>query len=87
MIKGKPITQNPERYNIKSDSWVVSASPNIKPLEFNFGKPLDNLKPVLQADGLIINTGGAYLLCSQNTIDIIKAVSYTHLTLPTICSV
>jgi hypothetical protein len=77
MLNDKPINQNSDRYTIAKPQWVVSASKDIKPLEFQFGKPLQDLKPVLKADGIIISTG-EYLLCSKGTIDIIEGMKNPH---------
>lgn len=76
-MNDKPINQNPDRYTIGEDQWVVSASTSIKPLTFPFGEPLTDLKPVLEADGIIIDTD-EFLLCSQKTLDTIGEMKNPH---------
>ncbi len=76
-MNDKPINQNPDRYTIGKDQWVVSASKDIRPLAFPFGEPLTDLKPVLEADGIIINTN-SFLLCSKKTLDTIKEMKNPH---------
>lgn len=77
MINAKPISQNADRYRISNDGWQVTASPDIKPLEFQFGKPTSDLKPVINADGVIISAAG-FLLCSKNTLKIIEGMGNPH---------
>jgi hypothetical protein len=77
MLNDKPINQNSDRYQIAKDEWIVSASKGIKPLTFRFGTPLQDLKPVLEADGVIIDTG-EFLLCSKGTMEIIESMKNPH---------
>jgi hypothetical protein len=77
MINDKPINQNPDRYKVRKPQWVVSAGKGIKPLTFRFGEPLQDLKPVIEADGVIIDTG-EFLLCSEGTIKIIEEMRNPH---------
>lgn len=79
-------TQNLERYTKKESKWVVSALPltptqkqlsEIKPIEFKVGLPLDNLKGVLDVDGIVIKVDTDYL-CSKKTLEIIKASNNPH---------
>ena len=77
MINDKPINQNPDRYKVRKPQWVVSAGKGIKPLTFRFGEPLQDLKPVIDADGVIIDTG-EFLLCSEGTIKIIEEMRNPH---------
>ena len=77
MLNDKPINQNPDRYKVRKPQWVVSAGKGIKPLTFGFGEPLQDLKPVIEADGVIINTG-EFLLCSKGTITVIEEMKNPH---------
>ena len=72
-------TQNPERYSKEDSTWVISALPTpatekekreIKPLTFDVGLPLDEIKAVLDVDGILIKVGTQYL-CSKNTLKVI----------------
>lgn len=76
MIK-KPINQNEERYITKSDRYQISATSSIPPLELVFGKMPENLFPVLEVDGIIVNVG-EYKLVSQTTLDTIKESNNPH---------
>ena len=77
MLKDKPINQNPDRYKVRKPQWVVSAGKGIKPLTFRFGEPLQDLKPVIEADGVIIDTG-EFLLCSKGTVEVIEEMKNPH---------
>jgi len=76
MIK-KPINQNEERYITKSDRYQISATSSIKPLDLPFGVMPENLFPVLEVDGIIVNVG-EYKLISQATLDSIKESNNPH---------
>jgi len=76
MIK-KPINQNEERYITKSDRYQISATSSIKPLDLPFGEMPENLLPVLEVDGIIVNVG-EYRLISQATLDTIKESNNPH---------
>jgi len=76
MIK-KPINQNEERYLTKSDRYQISATSSIKPLDLPFGEMPENLLPVLDVDGIIVNVG-EYKLISQATLDTIKESNNPH---------
>ncbi len=76
MIK-KPINQNEERYITKSDRYQISATSSIKPLDLPFGEMPENLLPVLEVDGIIVNVG-EYKLVSQATLDTIKESNNPH---------
>ena len=76
MIK-KPINQNEERYLTKSDRYQISATSSIKPLDLPFGEMPENLVPVLDVDGIIVNVG-EYKLISQATLDTIKESNNPH---------
>ena len=76
----KPINQNSERYSLVKDKWVVNASTienKVVPLSFNKGIPLDNLKPLIQANGIIVKVGEVYL-CSTTTLMDIKESNNPH---------
>jgi hypothetical protein len=78
--------QNPERYSKQNSKWRISALPTpatqkeksqIKPLQFDEGLPLDEIKAVLDVDGILVKVGSQYL-CSKNTLDIIKESNNPH---------
>ena len=78
--------QNPERYSKQGNKWQISALPKpatqkekaqIKPLMFDVGLPLDEIKAVLDIDGILVKVGTQYL-CSKNTLDIIKESNNPH---------
>ena len=73
----KEINQNPERYSTKSDRFQISASPDIKPLDLLIGDLPEDLVPVLEVDGIIVNVG-EYKLISQRTLDLIKESNNPH---------
>jgi hypothetical protein len=73
----KTISQNPERYSKVGSSWVISASPDIKPIYLPIGVSLTNLKPLIKADGIIVKVGENYL-CSLATINLIKDSNNPH---------
>jgi len=77
MLNDKPINQNPDRYKVRKPQWVVSAGKGIKPLTFRFGEPLQDLKPVIEADGVIIDTG-EFLICSKGTVEVIEEMKNPH---------
>jgi hypothetical protein len=76
-MANKLINQNSERYSVKSDNWFISASPDIKPITLPIGVPLQNLKPLIQANGLIVKVGEDYL-CSLTTLNEIKESNNPH---------
>jgi hypothetical protein len=73
----KQINQNPERYTNEGAQWKISASKDIKPIYLPIGTPLNNLKPVIKANGIIIKIGLDYL-CSQQTLNNIKDSKNPH---------
>ena len=73
----KPITQNPKRYTKEGTQWKISASKNIKPIYLPFGTPLNNLKPVLKRNGIVVKIGLDYL-CSLQTLSDIKDSNNPH---------
>lgn len=78
----KTISQNPDRYSKVGSSWVISAnadSPNkgVTPLSLPIGVPLQNLKPLILADGIIVKVGENYL-CSLTTLNLIKESNNPH---------
>ena len=64
----KELSQNADRYSKQGSDWVISASPDIKPLTLPIGIPLENLKPVIAADGIVVKVGDNHL-CSQATLN------------------
>ena len=73
----KPINQNEERYSTKSDRYQISATSSIKPLDLPFGTMPQNILPVLEVDGIIVNVG-EYKLISQSTLDSIRESNNPH---------
>jgi len=73
----KTISQNPDRYSKQGANWVISASPDIKPIYLPIGVSLTNLKPVIKANGIIVKVGESYL-CSITTLNEIKQSNNPH---------
>lgn len=78
--------QNPERYSKKDNKWIISALPinptekekrEIKPLMFDVGIPLTNIKAVLDVDGIVVKVGTDYL-CSKTTLKVINDSANPH---------
>jgi len=73
----KTISQNPDRYSKQGANWVISASNRINPIYLPIGVPLQNLKPLIVADGIIVKVGEMYL-CSLTTLNEIKQSNNPH---------
>lgn len=73
----KELNQNPERYINEGAQWKISASKDIKPIYLPKGLPLNNLKPVIKANGIIVKVGEDYL-CSLQTLNDIKDSKNPH---------
>jgi hypothetical protein len=73
----KTISQNPERYFKQGANWVISATSEITPITLPIGVPLQNLKPLILANGIIVKVGGDYL-CSLTTLNSIKESNNPH---------
>jgi hypothetical protein len=73
----KEINQNPERYTTDGKNWKISASKDIKPIYLPIGLPLNNLKPVIKGNGIVVKIGGDYL-CSLQTLNDIKDSKNPH---------
>jgi hypothetical protein len=73
----KEINQNPERYTTDGKNWKISASPAINPIYLPIGIPLNNLKPVIKGNGIIVKIGLDYL-CSPQTLNDIKDSKNPH---------
>jgi hypothetical protein len=73
----KTISQNPERYSKQGNSWVISASPAITPIYLPIGVELQNLKPLIKANGIVVKVGESYL-CSLQTFNDIKLSQNPH---------
>jgi hypothetical protein len=73
----KLISQNPERYSKQGSSWVISADKAVTPINLPMGAPLQNLKPLIQANGIIVKVGEDYL-CSLTTLNLIKQSNNPH---------
>ena len=78
--------QNPQRYSKKGNKWSISALPlnptpkqeqQIKPLTFDIGIPLTNIKGVLDIDGIVVKVGDQYL-CSKQTLKVIEDSNNPH---------
>ena len=73
----KTISQNPERYSKQGTDWVISASKDITPTYLSIGVPLQNLKPLIKANGIVVKVGESYL-CSLQTFNDIKLSQNPH---------
>ena len=73
----KEINQNQERYTTDGKNWKISASKDIKPIYLPIGVPLNNLKPVIKGNGIIVKVGLDYL-CSPQTLKDIKDSKNPH---------
>lgn len=73
----KTISQNPDRYSKVGTSWVISASKMVTPITLPIGVPLQNLKPLIKADGIIVKVDEDYL-CSIDTLNEIKKSNNPH---------
>ena len=73
----KPIIQNPERYTKEGSNWKISASKDIKPIYLPIGVSIENLKPVIKSDGIIVKIGNDHL-CSLTTLNRIKESNNPH---------
>jgi hypothetical protein len=73
----KEINQNSERYTNEGAQWKISASKDIKPIYLPIGVPLNNLKPVIKGNGIIVKIGLDYL-CSKQTLNDIKDSKNPH---------
>lgn len=73
----KKLTQNSNRYSKQGANWVISASPNIKPIYLPIGVPLQNLKPIIKSNGIVVKVGDNYL-CSLETLNLIKDSNNPH---------
>ena len=73
----KTISQNPERYSKQGSNWVISAAKAVTPITLPIGVPLQNLKPLILANGIIVKVGDAYL-CSLTTLNLIKQSNNPH---------
>lgn len=81
----KELIQNPQRYSKGVDNWVISASPDVQPLLLPIGVEIPNLKPLLEADGIIVRVktidpvSDVYLISPQTLQDIIDS-NHPHYT-------
>ena len=73
----KTISQNSERYSKVGSSWVISAAKAVTPITLPIGVPLQNLKPLILANGIIVKVGEDYL-CSTTTLMDIKESNNPH---------
>jgi hypothetical protein len=73
----KPLTQNTERYTTDGKNWKISASKDIKPIFLPIGVSLENLKPVIKGNGIVVKIGDNYL-CSLQTLNDIKESKNPH---------
>jgi hypothetical protein len=86
------LTQNASRYSVTTSTpsfrsmmiggsttpknWIISASPDIKPLVLNEGTPL-RLIPLLEVEGIVVKILGVYLI-SPVTLKKIKEYNNPH---------
>ena len=73
----KTISQNEDRYSQQSGNWVISASKDVKPIYLPIGVPLQNLKPLISVDGIVVKVGEDYL-CSLKTLNEIRDSKNPH---------
>jgi len=73
----KSISQNADRYSVKSGNWVISASSEINPIYLPIGVPLSNLKPLIKTNGIVVKVNDFYL-CSLTTLNEIKSSNNPH---------
>ena len=73
----KTISQNPDRYSKQGSNWIISADKAITPITLPIGVPIQNLKPLIQANGIIVKVGEDYL-CSLTTLNLIKDSNNPH---------
>ena len=83
----KGLTQHPERYSkeIKTNQWKVQAGPSVKPLLLPIGKEVGDLKPLISADGIIVElflsgASNSVYLVSPKTLQDIKDSDNPHYT-------
>lgn len=81
-METKPISQKKERYLKTNDGWVISAKAdsidgNLKPITLTPSSLPFTLKPLIKADGVIVNVEDVYLV-SQKTLDIINQSNNPH---------
>lgn len=73
----KEINQNPERYTTDGKNWKISASKDIQPIFLPIGVSIENLKPIIKANGIVVKVGEDYL-CSLETLNQIKESKNPH---------
>lgn len=73
----KKLTQNPNRYSKQGTNWVISASTRVSPIYLPIGVPLQNLKPIIKSNGIVVKVGDNYL-CSLETLNLIKDSNNPH---------
>ena len=73
----KKLIQNPNRYSKQGTNWVISASTRVEPIYLPIGVPLQNLKPIIKSNGLVVKVGENYL-CSLETLNMIKDSNNPH---------
>ena len=73
----KKLIQNPNRYSKQGTNWVISASTRVKPIYLPIGVPMQNLKPIIKSNGLVVKVGDNYL-CSLETLNLIKDSNNPH---------
>jgi hypothetical protein len=73
----KNLTQNSDRYSKQGVNWVISASPDITPIYLPIGITLQNLKPIIKSNGIVVKVGDNYL-CSLETLNLIKDSNNPH---------
>jgi len=73
----KTISQNPDRYSKQGDSWVISASKEVKPITLTPTTLPFTLKPYLKSNGIIVKAGEYYLI-SESTLKEITNSTNPH---------
>lgn len=71
----KTISQNRQRYSISGDrmEWKISSSPSVTPLVYRFGTPLTDIKPILEADGIVVRIGNQHLVSPKTLADVLDS--------------
>jgi len=75
----KLLEQRPDRYRFNPASetggakWLVSASPNIAPVELVLGEPLKNVIPLLKANGVIVKVGDVHIISPETLKAILES--------------
>jgi hypothetical protein len=53
--------------------WKISSSPSVTPLVYRFGTPLTDIKPILEADGIVVRIGNQHLVSPKTLADVLDS--------------